>query len=132
MKLTYRGEYALLALLHLARESGRIVPIEVIASTQKIPRKYLEQILLILKRGGYVKSTRGKAGGYTLALSPGKISVAEIVRLFEGPIAPTTSVSRYFYSESPIEVERSLVKLFKEVRDLVSTKLEKTKLKDLL
>ena len=133
MKLTHRGEYAFLALMYLARcASGEVASIESIAVAQKIPRKYLEQILLILKRGGFVKSSRGKAGGYRLAKLAGKISVAEVVRLFEGALAPTSSVSRYFYSESPIEQERSLVRLFKEIRNLVSEKLEGTTIADLV
>lgn len=133
MKLSYRGEYALLALVYLARlPEGEIASIETIATAQKIPRKYLEQILLTLKRGGHVASVRGKAGGYLLAQDPAEISVAGIVRLFEGALAPTSSVSQFFYSESPIEHEPSLVALFREVRDLVAAHLERTTLAQLI
>ncbi len=133
MKLTNRGEYALLALVFLARlPVEELASIEMIATAQQIPRKYLEQILLTLKRDGHVKSVRGKAGGYLLAKSPQEISVASVVRLFEGALAPTSSVSQFFYSESPIEHEPSLVGLFREVRDLVAAHLEKTTLADLV
>lgn len=133
MKLSYRGEYALLALVYLARlPEGEIASIETIATAQKIPRKYLEQILLTLKRGGHVASVRGKAGGYLLAQDPAEISVAGIVRLFEGALAPTSSVSQFFYSESPIEHEPTLVALFREVRDLVAAHLERTTLAQLI
>lgn len=133
MKLTHRGEYALLALVYLARlPEGTLASIETIATAQKIPRKYLEQILLVLKRGGHVASVRGKAGGYLLAQNPSEISVAGVVRLFEGALAPTSSVSQFFYSESPIEHEPSLVTLFREVRDLVAAHLERTTLAQLI
>ena len=133
MKLTHRGEYALLALVFLARlPEGEIASIETIATAQKIPRKYLEQILLTLKRGGHVTSVRGKAGGYLLARDPEDITVADVVRLFEGALAPTPSVSQFFYSESPIEHEPTLVTLFREVRDLVAAHLERTTLAQLV
>jgi len=131
MKLTSRSEYALLALVYLARrQSGEFVSIETIAEAQGIPRKFLEQILLALKRANYLRSCKGQHGGYQLAKPAGKISLAEVIRLFDGALAPTESVSRYFYEPTPIEKERSLIRLFRAIRDLVSDKLETTTLAD--
>jgi len=102
------------------------VKIKEINEQQNIPRKYLEQILLILKNNGYVKSIRGASGGYILAKNPEKICVAEIVRLMDGAIAPINSVSEYYYESTPLEKEERLIEIFKEIRDYVSTKLENT------
>jgi Rrf2 family transcriptional regulator, cysteine metabolism repressor len=131
VKLTTRSEYALLALLHLARARGpEYVPVVAIAQAQGLPPKFLEQLLLVLKRGRLVKSLKGHHGGYRLARPPEKISLAEIIRLLDGALAPTDSVSRYFYEPTPVEREKSLLRVFKEIRDLVSRKLEKTTLAD--
>jgi len=133
MKLTTRSEYALLALLYMARrgEKGGPVSVAVIAEAQDISVKFLEQILLALKRAGFLKSTKGQHGGYRLARPASDISLAEIIRVLDGALAPTESVSRYFYESTPIEKEKGLVKVFTEIRDFVADKLEKTSLADI-
>ena len=131
MKLTSRSEYALLALVHLNRhDDDGWVSVETIALAQGIPAKYLEQILLALKRAKYLRSSKGQHGGFRLAKPANKISLAEVIRLFDGALAPTESVSEYFYESTPIEKEKSLVRVFKEIRDYVSGKLEHTTLAD--
>jgi Rrf2 family protein len=133
MKLTSRSEYALLALLYLTRHGAEnLVSVDIIAKAQDIPPKFLEQILLTLKRARYLRSSKGQRGGYALGKSPEKINLAEIVRLFDGALAPTESVSKYFFEHTPIEKEKSLIKVFKEIRDYVSKKLENTTLADLI
>ena len=110
MKLTTRSEYALLALIHLARARGpAYVSAVSIAEAQGLPPKFLEQLLLVLKRGGLVKSQKGQRGGYKLARPAEKISLAEIIRLLDGALAPTDSVSRYFYEPTPVEKEKRLL-----------------------
>jgi len=129
MKLTNKSEYALLALVALARNYSKgLVSGELLAERQGIPKRFLQQILFALKQGGFVRSVKGKAGGYMLARDPRQVSLAEIVRFFEGPLAPTTSVSHNFYHPSPIEHERGLVTLFAEIRDRVAQLLERTTL----
>jgi Rrf2 family cysteine metabolism transcriptional repressor len=131
LKLTTRSEYALLALIYLARvDPADVIPSMVIAEAQGVPPKFLEQILLVLKRARLVRSIRGQRGGYQLARPPEKISLAEVIRLLDGALAPTDSVSRYFYEPTPVEREKRLLRVFKEIRDLVSTRLEKTTLAD--
>jgi Rrf2 family cysteine metabolism transcriptional repressor len=131
MKLTSRSEYALLALVYLNRHDDEgFISVETIALAQGIPAKYLEQILLALKRAKYVRSSKGPHGGYRLAKPANKITLAEVIRLFDGALAPTESVSQYFYESTPIEKEKSLVRVFKEIRDFVSNKLEHTTLAD--
>lgn len=133
MKLTARSEYALLALVHLARQnSEEVVSADSIARAKAIPPKFLEQILLTLKRAKYLRSTKGQRGGYQLAKPADAVTVAEIVRLFDGALAPTESTSKYFYSPSPIEKERRLLRLFREIRDSVSNRLEAATIADML
>ena len=92
--LTQRSRYALRALIFIARSGGAApVPISVIAADQKLPRKFLEAILLDLKNGGLVNSYRGKMGGYRLARPASQISFGEIIRLIEGPLALVPCVS---------------------------------------
>lgn len=131
MKLTNRSEYALLALVFLARRCGDgYHSVDSIAQAQGIPSKFLEQILLALKRAKYLRSAKGQRGGYTLAKPANEISLAEIIRFFDGALAPTESVSENFYEPTPIEREQSLVRVFRDVREYVSRKLEKTSLAD--
>ena len=131
MKLTSRSEYALLALVYLARNaSNDYVSVETIAQAESIPPKFLEQIVLALKRARYLRSVKGQHGGYCLAKPANKITLAEIIRLFDGALAPTESVSLNFYEPTPIEKEESLVRVFKEIRDYVSDKLETTTIQD--
>jgi len=133
MKLTVRSEYALLALIYLARcDSRELVSAGSIAKAQGIPLKFLEQILLALKRARYLKSSKGQHGGFSLARPAREITIAEIVRLFDGALAPTESVSRYFYHPTPIEKEKKMTRLFKDIRDFVARKLENTTLEDIL
>ena len=132
MKLSTRSEYTCLALIDLAqhRDQG-FVPTPAIAERQEVPRQYLEQILLILKRAGYVRSRRGTGGGYRLAKDPASISMAEVIRLLDGALAPVESVSRYFYEPTPISRNPALLSVFREIRDFVSDKMESTTFADL-
>ncbi len=131
MKLTSRSEYALLALVFLARHSNDgFVSVDTIARAQNIPPKFLEQIMLGLKRGRYVHSVKGQHGGYRLAKPADKITLAEVIRLFDGALAPTESVSKYFYESTPIEKEKNLLKVFRSIRDSVAETLETTTIAD--
>lgn len=133
MKLTSRSEYALLALVYLARhDSTHHISVETIAKAQEIPAKFLEQIMLALKHGKYVHSVKGQHGGYRLARSADKISLAEVIRLFDGALAPTESVSKYFYESTPVEKEKNLLKVFRRVRDQVAETLETTTIADVI
>jgi Rrf2 family cysteine metabolism transcriptional repressor len=131
MKLTTRSEYALLALTYLARHSNEgYISIDTVAKAQEIPPKFLEQLMLAMKRAHLLRSVKGQRGGYTLAKAANEITLAEVIRLFDGALAPTESVSENFYEPTPIEKEKNLVKVFKDIRNYVSTKLEKTTIAD--
>jgi Rrf2 family protein len=133
MKLTTRSEYGLLALVYLARHKDQgFISIETIAKAQGIPPKFLEQLMLALKRAHFLRSTKGQRGGYALSKEPDQITLAEVIRLFDGALAPTESVSENFYESTPIEKEKKLTKVFKDIRDYISQKLEKTTIADVM
>ena len=133
MKLTTRTEYGLLALLYLARqEKDTSHSVDEIAQARQIPARFLEQIMLSLKRAGYVRSMRGARGGYCLAKDPKTISLAEVIRLFDGALAPTACVSKNFYEPTPIEREKRLVAFFDEMHDRLLKSLEGTSIDGIL
>jgi Rrf2 family protein len=133
MKLSTKSEYACLALIDLSENYGaEYIKIEDICQRQNLPRKYIEQILLSLKRAGYVKSRRGSEGGYMLFKKPEDISLAEVVRLMDGALAPVNSVSKYFYESSPLEKNDALITVFREIRDYISDKMENTSFADVI
>lgn len=89
MRVTYKGDYALKAVLDLALNYGKdVTTIHEIAKRIDAPIKFLEQVLLDLKKGGFVESRRGKVGGYLLSKPPAKITVGEVIRFIDGPIEP--------------------------------------------
>lgn len=133
VKLTTKSEYSILALLYIARhEKQGFVKIEQICSQHDISKKYLEHLFLILRRSRYIRTKRGKSGGYRLARPASKITLAQIVRLMDGALAPTESVSKYFFSDTPLSQEKKVLKVFKEIRDYVSKRLESLTLADLI
>ena len=100
MKLSLRGEYALRALLVLGLNHDReVLRIQRISDEQKIPKRFLEQILNDLKSAGLVESKRGVTGGYRLARRPEDISLASVIRHIEGALAPVSCVSERFYEK---------------------------------
>ena len=133
MKLTTKSEYSILALIYLARsEKKGFIKIEEICSRCAIPEKYLVLLFSILRQNGYIKARRGTGGGYKLVKPASKISIAEIIRTMDGALAPTESVSRYFFSSTPLSKEKQIMKVFKEIRDYVAARLENLKLSELV
>lgn len=89
MKISTRGRYAVRVMLDLAlHNTGEYIKVKDIAKRQEISEKYLEQIISILNKAGYVRSVRGSGGGYRLANDPGTYTVGDILRLTEGSLAP--------------------------------------------
>ena len=96
--ISQKAKYAFKALVYLAEQpAGESVQIEEIAEAAGIPRKFLEHILLDLKRKGIVASRRGRAGGYVLIKRPADITIGAILRAIDGPIAPLPCISRTAY-----------------------------------
>lgn len=99
--ITQKMKYALKALLTLADEAGKAQPdpltIEEIAKRSGTPKRFLEHILLEVRNAGVIASTRGRSGGYSLIKKPGDVSISELLRLIDGPIAPLSCLSRHAY-----------------------------------
>ncbi len=134
MKLSLRGKYALRALIVLGLNNGTsVVRIQTISDQQKIPKRFLEQILNDLKAGGIVESKRGVAGGYRLRRAPDQITLSEIVRYIDGPLAPVSCVSERFYEPCtcPEEARCAIRSVMKEVRDAIVTILDRVTLAEL-
>jgi Rrf2 family protein len=137
MKLSKRGEYALRALIDIgvAAELGRpIVQVSELAEKEKLPTKFLEQIFAQLKAGGYVSTTRGKLGGYSLAKPARRIKFGAVVRLIEGPLAPIAcvSVTAYARCTCPDEAHCGLRMLMLDVRNAISKVLDRYTLADIV
>jgi len=131
MRLTTRSEHALLVLLALARHKGAgAVSAEAIAQRQAIPAHSLDEILQVLDHARYIQAVKGPKGGYRLAKPAERISLAEVIRLFDGALAPTESLSKYIYESTPLENEKKLIHAFRDIRDFATRKLEKTTLAD--
>jgi Rrf2 family protein len=123
--ISRKGKYAIRALLYIARQSGRVSPISVeqIATAEGISHKFLEAIMVDLKVGGVVSSTRGKGGGYTLQKPARRITIGEIIRAVDGPIAPVSCVSVSAYApcvDCPDESACSVRLVMLEVREAIS------------
>jgi Rrf2 family protein len=132
--LTKKAKYALKAALYLARrESGGSVLIAEIAAKERIPKKFLESILLTMKNRGVLASRKGRGGGYALARPAGQVSFGEIVRMMDGPLAPVPCVSVTAYhvcEECPSEEGCEIRRVMQRVRDAISEVLDATTLAD--
>jgi len=134
VKLTVRGEYALRALIVLGLNYDQsVVQIQTISKLQNIPKRFLEQILNELKSAGIVESRRGVAGGYRLRLPPDKVTLAEVIRYIEGPLAPVSCVSERFYERCtcPDESNCGIRSVMKDVREAIVKILESVTLAQL-
>lgn len=132
--LSSRAKYATRALLDLTfRYDGAPVHLQDIAERQNIPQKFLEQILLSLKRMGFVQSRKGPGGGYTLAKSPSEITLGAVVRAVDGPLAPISCVSKTGYMECgcPEPETCGLRQAWQQARDALATVLDNTTFADL-
>ena len=137
MKLSKKGEYALRALIDLgiAAEVGRpLVQVSELAEKERIPVKFLEQIMQLLKEEGFVESRRGKFGGYRLARPAAKITVGSVVRVIDGPLAPIGCVSHSAYEKCscPDEVHCGLRMLMLDVRNAIAGILDRYSLDDVV
>jgi Rrf2 family protein len=134
--LSQKARYALRAVLVLAaRRGGKPIMTGDIATEARVPRKFLEQILLDLKRPGIVHSLRGKYGGYTLGRAAKEISFAEVIRAIDGPLAlsPCASVTAYRRCDDCVdETVCAIRKVLLTVRDATSDILEQLTLADAL
>jgi Rrf2 family protein len=132
--ISQKAKYALRALVVLCRApTGEPQMISEISREQAIPKKFLEQILLELKRHGIVMSRRGRQGGYVLLRSPDEVTFGEVLRLIDGPIAPLPCLSKIAYrrcadcvDEGTCEIRKVFARVAEATRDV----LDRTTLAD--
>ncbi|MHC5305641.1 RrF2 family transcriptional regulator [Bartonella sp. LJL80] len=131
--LTKKGKYGLKAMIHLAgQDNKRLICVNDIAREQKIPRKFLDNILADLRIAGLVFSRKGKGGGFALSRDSQTISVGEIIRALDGPLAPIgcASKSRYRSCED-CDIDHCEVRLvMSDVRDAIASVLDQKTLAD--
>lgn len=132
MKISTKGRYALRLMLDLAlNNTGECITIKSIAARQEISEKYLEQIITVLSRAGFVKSTRGAQGGYRLAKEPKDYTVGMILRCIEGSLAPVACLD-----DTPNECNRAdtcaTLTLWKELNDAINSVVDRVTLADLM
>ena len=134
--LTQKAKYGIRALMYLGRQGiGKPVLIREIAENEKMPRKFLEAILLELKSAGLLSSRPGRGGGYSLLRAPEDIPLGRVLRLIDGPLAPIPCVSQTAYApckDCPDERACAIRVVMKQVRDATATVLDATTLADLL
>ncbi len=133
--ISRKAKYAIKALKVLAEEYGNgPILIAYISDKENIPRKFLESILLDLRNHGLLQSQKGKGGGYSLRVEPDRINLAQVIRVIDGPIAPTPCVSLNFYvrcDDCDDEVTCTLRPIMLRVRDANLAVYEKTTLQTL-
>lgn len=130
--LTKKAKYGLKAMVYLAGvEPGQTALVADIASENQIPKKFLDAILSELRNAGFVHSKKGKGGGYMLAKAPSEISVGNLVRALDGPLAPIQCASRRLYRrcEDCVDETHCAVRLVMlEARDAIARVLDNTTL----
>ena len=132
--LSKKSQYAFKALMYLAQNNDKgPVLIAEIAKKKKIPLKFLENILLELKKAGVLESKKGKGGGYYFAVPPAQVPIARVMRLLDGPIALLPCVSLNFYERCKNCDEKScgLHDMMISVRDATLKVLEKRSVADI-
>ncbi|PRY45520.1 BadM/Rrf2 family transcriptional regulator [Spirosoma oryzae] len=130
--ISKKAKYAIKALKVLTEEYGKgPVLISYISARENIPKKFLEAILLELRNHGILQSQKGKGGGYLLRVDPGRVNLAQVLRVIDGPIAPTPCVSFNFYvrcDDCTDEVTCALKPIMEQVRDANLSVYENTTL----
>ena len=133
--LTQKAKYALRALAVLGAADRRVpLPIHEVADRARAPQKFLEAILLELRRHGVLASTRGKAGGYALARPPEQIGLGDVIRIVDGPLAPIPCASLTAYrpcADCPDPESCAIRRLMRRVRDATAAILDGTTVADL-
>ena len=131
MRISTKGRYAMCVMIDLAEHYKEgPVALKDIAARQNISKKYLEQIVSLLNRPDYLKTTRGAQGGYMLARTPDKYTVAEILKLSEGSLAPVPDLDDP--SEAAAAADYQLLPLWQGLYDVVNSYLEGVTLQDIL
>lgn len=132
MKISTKGRYALQLMLDLAvYNTGEPISLKDISRRQGISEKYLEQIISVLNKAGYVRSQRGAQGGYMLKMDPGEYTVGMILRLTEGDLAPVDCVGN---SDYPCEKKEACVnvRIYQKIYEAINSVIDNITLEDMV
>jgi Rrf2 family protein len=133
MKISMKTDYALRALMTLVEYRGQgPIPARELSRRNDIPIKFLEHIMLELKERSWVSSLAGKKGGYVLARDPEKIALGQVVRHFEGVLAPIGCVSASNYVRCTQEPVCRFRRVFLDIRNQIADRMDQTSLADLM
>lgn len=136
MKISYKCDYALKAIFELSliyiEEGDGVVSIQELAKKGDMPVKFLEQILLVLGKGGFVKSKRGVKGGFMLARPPAEITIGDVVKFIEGPIGPISCVEEECYKGCK-DIKSCIFRdVWRDVRHSISVIIDTTTFEELV
>ncbi|MEY8390370.1 Rrf2 family transcriptional regulator [Lachnospiraceae bacterium] len=131
MKISTKGRYALRLMLDLALEEGQVVRLRDVAKRQDISVKYLEQIISVLQKCGYVKSIRGPGGGYMLAKKPNEYTVGMILRQIEGSLAPVACLEGEI-NDCPRQSECATLRVWNMLYEAINGVVDKVSLADMV
>lgn len=132
MKLSKKSDYALRAMIYLSMQYKKgAIQIKEISAKEKIPQKFLENILLVLRKGGILNSKIGLKGGYELARSPDLITLGEVIRALDGAIAPVDCVSKTSYRPCSEEVTCVIRGVMMEIRNAITDVLDRMTFADM-
>ena len=132
MKISTRGRYALRTMLDLAmHDEGNLIPLKEISKRQGITLKYLEQVMNLMSKAGYVRSVRGAGGGYRLAKQPSEYTIGDILRAAEGSLAPISCLEDEI-NPCPRSMECMTLGFWEGLADVINTYVDGITLEDLL
>lgn len=133
MKISYRTDYSLKVILDLSNHyDRRLVHIDELSKRQDIPRKFLEQLLLSLKKGGFVQSKKGPNGGYSLTWHPEKIMLGDIIRFVEGTVYPISCIDPKAKQTCDFMSKCVFTGIWREVEEAISGIIDRISFADLL
>lgn len=131
MKISYKCDYALKVILYMSENKSKFVHLEELSKSQDIPRKFLELILLELKKGGFVDSKKGPNGGYFLIKEPSEISLGDVVKFIEGSVYPISCVDPS-QPQSCSEIRKCVFfPIWKKIGDCISLIMDGVDFKEL-
>lgn len=132
MKISTKGRYALRTMLDLAmHDQGSFIPLKEISKRQGVTIKYLEQVMNLLSKAGYVRSVRGAGGGYRLAKDPSEYTIGDILRVAEGSLAPVICLEDEI-NQCPRSEECMTLVFWEGLANVINTYVDSMTLSDLL
>jgi len=133
MGFSQKSVYALRAMFELARRrTDKPTSVSAVAESQNIPFRFLENILIELKRAGLVKSMRGKEGGYILAAAPSELSVGQVLRAVEGPLTPISCLRGEMQKNCPLRENCAFLPMWARAHQVATAVYDSTSFHDLL